>query len=89
MTWKELKQFYNGLPEDVLSGNVILFHESESSQNIVAEVMAEDYLFHDVLEGCVLESDAKSLVKDHPETYQINEFRKVYDKGTPAIWELF
>lgn len=84
MNWKELKEFVNALPELELSKKVILWREDEAVTKIEAEQLEEDhYINKDNQEnGCFPISEAKHL---DPET----KIKKVYDKGTPILFENF
>ena len=93
MTWNELKEFCNSLPEHELGKNVFMWREEECIDKIEAEQLEEDYYVH--LErpedGCVSESDANSLIRDNGDEYPngMNDFVKVYDKGHPILWAGF
>ena len=43
MTWKELKEFANSLPEKELDKKVILWREDEAITNIEANQLEEDH----------------------------------------------
>lgn len=84
MTYQELKDFCNSLPESELSKKVILWREDEAITDISAEQLQEDhYIDVDNSEdGCFPASECKHL---DPET----KIKKVYDKGTPILHENF
>lgn len=85
MTWKELKEFCNSLDEKELSKKVILWREDEAITKITAETLHEDCYAVDDGEGCVYESEKSCLLRDDEDV----EIKKVYDKGTPILWEEF
>lgn len=84
MTYQELKDFCNNLPEVELNKNVILLREDEAIADISAEQLQEDhYIDVDNNEGgCFPVSECKHL---DPET----KIKKVYDKETPILQENF
>lgn len=92
MKWKELKEFVNNLPENELEKKVILWREDESINQINAETLKEDHYIdpENHLDGCFPESEAKNMIKDE-DAYPngILDLEKVYDKGTPILWEDF
>lgn len=92
MNWKELKDFCNNLPESELEAKVILWREDEAITDIEAEQLDENHYigeYHD--EGCITESDALYDIKLNPDDYPngLNDFTKVYTKGTPILHEIF
>lgn len=85
MTWKELKEFCNQLPEEELNKNVIMWREEESIIKIEAFQLEEDHYVDEdrwVSEGCFPESE---IPKDDPDLI----LQKVYDKGHPILQEDF
>ncbi len=80
MTWSELKDFCNSLPEDQLQRNVILWREDEAINKIEANRIEEDHYIGEDDEGCYPLSDA---------TAPIELLRKVYSKGDAILVELF
>jgi hypothetical protein len=90
MNWKELKEFCNSLNETQLEKKVILWREDEAISNIYAEQLEEDHFNYEDSEGCVSESDAKSMFEDKEEFPNgMDDFEKVYDKGDPILHEEF
>lgn len=93
MNWKELKEFANSLGEKQLKKKVILWRENEAISDISANRLGEDqYIFEDEPhEGCFDESEALYQIKRNPDDYPngINSFKRVYDKGTPILFENF
>ena len=90
MNWKELKEFCNSLPEEKLENKVILWREEEAISDIYAEQLKEDHFNYDDCEGCVSESDAKSMLEDEDAFPNgMDDFEKVYDKGDPILCEEF
>lgn len=92
MTWKELKDFANSLPESELEAKVILWREDETITEIEAEQLTENHYVsdhHD--EGCIPESEALADLELNPEDYPngFDDFTKVYQKGTPILHEIF
>jgi len=92
MTWKQLIDFGNSLPESEWPKNVILWREAEAISDISAEQLTENHYIsdnHD--EGCIPETEALSAIKNDPEDFPngISDFTKVYDKGTPILHENF
>lgn len=92
-TWNELKEFCNSLNEEQLKHKVILWQEDSVIDDISAECLPEDQyidLERDD-EGCFPESLMNTFLKDNPEDYPNgkDDFKKVYDKGTPILLEEF
>lgn len=92
MNWKQLKEFCNSLPESELEKKVILWREDEGINKIEAEQLQEDHYIdpEESENGCFSESDAKTMLKDK-DAYPngLGDLQKVYDKGTPILWEDF
>ena len=87
MTWKELKEFCNNLPENELEKKVIVFNEEEVIHPIEAMQLAEDHYRDEDSELCMCETDAKSIADDEDEYPNgIDDMIKVYDKGHPVLW---
>lgn len=84
MTYQELKDFCNNLPEAELNKKVILWRENDAITNIMAEQLTEDHYIDvdNTEDGCFPESELKSFYHDM-------ETKKVYDKGTPILHEIF
>lgn len=91
MTWNELKEFCNALPEQELEKKVVLLREDESISDIYAERLEEDHYLSDDSEGCFPESYAIEMIDDNPEDYPsgLDDLKKVYDKGHPLLHENF
>lgn len=93
MTYQELKDFCNSLPESELSKNVILSREDEVITDIYAEQLEQDYFIEteESENGCFNEDVKNDMIKSNPNFYQngIEHFEKVYDKGTPILYEKF
>ena len=90
MNWRILKEFCNNLPENELDKNVILWRESEGIDKIGAEqLIADHYVDPNKIEkGCLTEGEAKSLIKDKDNFPNgMDDLEKVYDKGTPILYE--
>lgn len=80
MTWKELKEFANGLTEAQLAKKVILWREIEGINNIQAMQLDSDHFATDESEGCYSREDVP--------TPEEGEFM-VHQKGDPVLWEEF
>lgn len=93
MTWKELKEFCNNLPEKELSLNVVLWREDESINDIHAGQLEEDFYVNPKYpeNGCFPEWEAKDIVNYDKESFPngINDLKKVHDKGYPILSENF
>jgi len=93
MNWKQLKEFCNSLPENELNKKVILWREDEAISKIKAEQLEEDHYIHPELseDGCFPESEVEHLIKGNEEDYPngMDDFKKVYDKGTSILHEDF
>ena len=91
MTWRELKEFCNSLPEKELEKNVIMWREEEGINNISAEQLEEDHYINpeNCDDGCFPMWQAIDMIKDGPDEYPngMNDFEKVYDKGHPILLE--
>ena len=80
MTWNELKEFCNSLPEDQLGKKVVMWREDEAINDIWTERLSEDHYMREDDEGCYPESEASS---------PIEELDKVWSKGDAILWEKF
>lgn len=91
MNWKQLKDFCNGLTEEQLQEKVIMWREHEAVNEIEAMALEEDNYMNtniDYNDGCMSESEMKSQInKNH--NLSREDFKKVYDKGFPVLWENF
>ncbi len=90
MTWNELKDFCNSLPESFLEKNVIMWREEECISDISARQLEQDhYIESGVDEGCYPEHEAIEKVNASPEEYPngLSDLRKCYDKGHPILEE--
>ena len=89
MTWNELKDFCNNLPEEFLEKNVIMWRDEECLSDISARQLEEDHYIDDDFEenGCFSESDAIEMVNTLQDAYpgRMNDLRKCYDKGHPIL----
>ena len=85
MIWKELKDFANSLDEKQLEKNVVLWREDEAVNDINAEKLDADHYIGDDDEGCYPLADSGLTIEDVEE----KGLRKVYDKGSPILWEKF
>lgn len=91
MNWKQLKDFCNGLTEEQLQEKVIMWREHESVNNIEVMTLEEDhFIYLDIYEsdGCITESDMNSQINKN-QNISREDFKKVYDKGFPLLWEDF
>ena len=90
MTWKELKEFVNSLPDKELDKKVILWRKYEAITDIKANQLEEDhYIDLEYSEyGCFEESEMLSQIRDD-EYKSEKDYKKVYDKGTPILYENF
>lgn len=94
MNWKQLKDFCNGLTEEQLEKKVVIWREDEAISNIETTLLEEDYYIEKESgspEGCFEESEANYMIENNPEDYPngLGDFKKVYDKGHPLLWEKF
>lgn len=91
MTWRELKEFVNTLPENELEKAVIVWREDEVTSPIKAMKLEEDHYVGDFSSNiCFPLSEAKEIVSDEDEFPNgIADLEKVYDKGHPILWEDF
>jgi hypothetical protein len=92
MTWKQLKEFCNNLPENELKKKVIMWREEECVNAIEVMALDEDHYIDPENDenGCFPESEAKIFIEDedaYPEG--MKDLKKVYDKGHPILWEDF
>lgn len=86
MNWKELKDFANSLDENQLEQKVILWREDEAITNIGAEQLHDDHYIGEYNDdGCYTLSDAGLTLKEAKE----QGLEKVYDKGTPILFDDF
>ena len=83
MTWEEMKEFCNSLDEKQLKQKVILWREDEATTKIETEILSEDYY---VDPECI-ENGCFPLCDVNQDDFE--ELEKVYDKGTPILWEKF
>jgi hypothetical protein len=92
MTWKQLKDFCNNLPESELEKNVILWRECDVIIDISAEQLDQDhYVNESGDDGCFPLFEAESQIKFQPDEFPkgLDGFVKVYDKGHPILNENF
>lgn len=93
MTWKELKDFCNNLPESQLEKKVILWREDEAITDIEAIELDEDYYIDEDNwdNGCVPESECQGIFDLNPEDYPngLADLTKTYEKGTAILQENF
>lgn len=93
MNWRQLKDFCNNLPESELEKNVILWREDEAITDISANQLDEDHYIdeRDSDNGCFPLSEAQSQIKSDPKEFSkgLAGFKKVYDKGSPILYENF
>ncbi len=90
MNWKELKEFCNSLNDEQLENKVVLWREDEAIINIEAEILSEDHYNYEDCEGLVTRSEAEEMARDEFEFPNgMDDFRKVYSKGDPILWEEF
>lgn len=90
MNWKQLKDFCNGLTEEQLQEKVIMWREDDVVNNIEVRELEEDHYINkdDYDNGCFEESEMKSQIENDDEL-TVDNFKKVYDKGFPVLWENF
>lgn len=90
MNWKKLKDFCNGLTEEQLQEKVIMWREDECVNRIEAMTLSEDHYINkeDNEHGCFDESEMNSQINQNQELSR-EDFKKVYDKGFPVLWENF
>ncbi|GGH78057.1 hypothetical protein [Phaeocystidibacter marisrubri] len=89
MNWKELKAFCNELPEAELEKKVIIWREDEAISQLEVMRLDEDY-FIDPEEpeyGCFRDSELEDMIDEEFHPNGREDFKKVYDKGTPMISE--
>jgi hypothetical protein len=82
MNWKQMKDFCNKLPEEVLQNKVIIWQEENAINEIRPLILDQDhYLDPENYEyGCFPESEASE---------PISNLNKVYSKGDPILIENF
>lgn len=90
MNWKKLKDFCNGLTEEQLKEKVIMWREDECVSRIEAMTLSEDHYINKENNeyGCFEESEMNSQINQNQELSR-EDFKKVYDKGFPVLWEDF
>lgn len=93
MTWKEMKDFCNGLTEEQLEKKVIVWREEESIAAFEPIPLEEDHYAEEDLSDnlCFTETEMHNMIEDNPEDFPngIEHFKKVYDKGHPILMEEF
>jgi hypothetical protein len=83
MTWRELKDFVNTIPEEELDKKVVSWAEEDSNTYSSAECLTEDYFRGEG--GAISESDWEdSIDKENGEEKVL-----CYSKGTPILHVLF
>jgi hypothetical protein len=85
MNWKQMKEFVNGLSDEQLDKDVILWREDEVVKDIDAESLSEDHYIGEDDEGCYPLSEVGLSI----EKAQEKGLKKVYDKGYPILFENF
>jgi hypothetical protein len=82
-TWRQLKEFVNGLPEDRLDGEVIAQEENQVKTFSGAEVLPDIYVPIDGdIEGSGPLEELKSALGDD---FDINDY-EVQPAGVPILW---
>lgn len=89
MTWNELKQFCNNLPEQFLDKKVIIWRDDEYFSSIEVFELDQDHFVDEDSEenGCISENEMIKLINEDPVNYPdgVDHFRKCYEKGHPII----
>lgn len=80
ITWQELKDFCNGLPQDQLNKKVIWVGEDSSGTLVSVEKLTED-----VVNGWVLRSEYEQTKEENDDP----EPQVVHEKGTAIIFLKF
>lgn len=82
MKWNELKQFCNELPKSVLAMDVIISTEDFTVNNVEAEILKEDYIYHQDYpdDGCF----PRSELDKNDDDYDLHEI--AHKKGTAILW---
>lgn len=93
MNWRQLKDFCNELTEEQLEKKVVIWREDEAISEIEPTLLVEDYYANeDVLDDkCAKELEVLDIIKNNPEDYPngLGDFKRVYHKGHPMLWENF
>lgn len=81
MTWKELKEFCNGLTDEQLSKEVVVWREGDAIGNLLPSLLEDDYYIdsEEPEEGCFPRYEYNG---GYPENLKL-----CYKKGTPILWE--
>lgn len=84
VTWAEIKEILNNMPESILSQKVTIWTESEDEGHLVAsiKILEEDH-HYDGDEGCMPISQMKELYEDYYENK--DEYHLVHTAGTPVL----
>jgi hypothetical protein len=84
MNWKQMKEFANGLSDEQLEKDVILWREESAISKIDPDILKEDHYFDEKEdEGCYTLSEAGISIEEAQE----KGLKKVYDKGDPILFE--
>lgn len=84
ITWAELKDIVNKLPDNILKQSVTIWNSSEDAGSVAVGIktLDEDYCY-DGDEGCAALSVIKELYEDYEENK--DEHYVVHASGTPII----
>ena len=84
ITWAEIKELVNQLPENILNQNCTIWTDSEVSGGFITgvKILDEDWHF-DGDEGCAPISTIKENYEDYEENKE--EYHLVHAKGTPIL----
>lgn len=84
ITWAEIKEIVNGLPDNILNQAATIWDEAEENGHCVTgiKILEEDWHF-DGDEGCA----PISILKEQYDDYEENkdEYHLVHAKGTPIL----
>jgi hypothetical protein len=86
ITWKELKEFVNSIPEDFLSKKASLLLEDDT----YARKLSEPFFIQDDIYCNKEDSEDVASVKDlkdaHGEDFNIDDYFLITKKGTPFLY---
>lgn len=86
ITWQQLKDFVNSIPEDKLSDNAYLLYQDESKGKPLLEPF---FIDHDVYMHVDDDEDTGSIDElqyAHGSDFDLADYKVVTPKGTPFLW---
>ena len=88
ITWQMLKNFVNGIPDELLGKTAVILFEDESTARELLELfnMENDvYIYDEDWEICGTFAEIKQMVEDNDEEFNESLCKLATPKGTPFL----